>query len=170
MENKITLIRRRRNQEPRYEQMVTGTENKVDFRCLFVSWTFPRPGLRLALLKIFDGMEHWIPDSPLTLLETKRGRSKKEQSESITGVQPTANGLILSPGDALFSATLKKGEAPGSLLKWDFVQKPSSIIRLQDYPSVLTPLYMKKTLESRLSMRLMNYFLLRDLPPTRYLH
>jgi len=75
-------------------------------------------------------MEYWLPDSPLTLLATKRSKSKKEQPDSFTTVQPTANGLILSSGDAIFSATLKKGEVPGSLLEWDFVQKPSSIIPL----------------------------------------
>jgi len=72
-------------------------------------------------------MEYWIPDSPPTLLVTKRSKSKKEQPGSFTAVQPTANGLILSSGDAAFAATLKKGEAPGSILEWDFVQKPSSI-------------------------------------------
>ena len=73
-------------------------------------------------------MEYWIPDSPLTLLEAKRTKSKKEQPGA---VQPTANGLILSSGDALFSATLKKSEVAGSILEWDFVQKPSSIFRLK---------------------------------------
>ena len=83
-------------------------------------------------------MEYWIPDSPLTLLEAKRRKGRKEQPDSFTGVQPTANGLILSPGDAIFSATLKKSEAPGPILEWDFVQKPSLIVPLQDCASVLT--------------------------------
>lgn len=98
----------------------------------------PTPKSRHALPEIFNGMEYWIPDSPLTLLETKRCKSKEEQPDRFTAVQPTANGLILSPGDAMFSATLKKGEASDSILEWDFVQKPSSIITLQDCASVLT--------------------------------
>lgn len=108
------------------------------------NWVFvhslelPTPDLRLALLKIFDGMEYWIPDSPSTLLPAKRSKSKKEQPDSATEVHPTANGLILSSGDAVFSATLKKGEVPGSTLEWDFVQKPSSIIPPWDYSWVLT--------------------------------
>lgn len=77
-------------------------------------------------------MEYWLSDTPPTLLEAKRGESKEERPGSLIAVQPTANGLILSSGDALFSATLKKGEAPDSILEWDFVQKPSSIIPLQD--------------------------------------
>lgn len=92
------------------------------------SLELPTPDLRLALFKIFDGMEYWIPDSPPTHLPAKRSKSKKEQPDSATEVHPTANGLILSSGDAIFSATLKKGEVPGSTLEWDFVQKPSSII------------------------------------------
>jgi hypothetical protein len=106
-------------------------------QCLFTPWTFPRPRLRLTLLEIFDGMEYWIPDSPLTPLATKRSKSKKEQPGGSPTVQPTANGLILSSGDATFAATLKKSEAPGSILEWDFVQKPSSIIQLQDCAWVL---------------------------------
>ena len=107
-------------------------------RCLFTAWNFPRPDLLLAQLKIFDGMEYWIPDSPPTLLPTKRSKSKKEHPDGTTAVHPTANGLILSSGDAIFSATLKKGQVPGSILEWDFVQKPSSIIPLRDCVWVLT--------------------------------
>ena len=83
-------------------------------------------------------MEYWIPDSPPTLLPANRSRSKKEQPGSTTAVHPTANGLILSPGDAIFSASLKKGQVPGSILEWDFVQKPSSIIPLRVCAWVLT--------------------------------
>lgn len=107
-------------------------------QCLFTAWNFPRPDFCLALFKIFDGMEYWIPDSPPTLLPAQRGKSKKEQPGSATAVHPTANGLILSSGDTIFSATLKRGEVPGSTLEWDFVQKPSSVIPLWDCSWALT--------------------------------
>lgn len=139
--NQVTLIRRWGNQEPWYAQMGyrgRGQAEDRSTRCLFTPWTLPRPGIRLTLLEIFDGMEYWIPDSPLTLLAAKRSKSKKEQPSSSTPIQPTANGLILSSGDAIFAATLKKGEAPGPILEWDFVQKPSSIVPLQDCAWVLT--------------------------------
>ena len=101
---------------------------------MFTTWNFPRPDLLLALFKILDGMEYWIPDSPPTLLLAKRSKSKKEQPGSAMAVHPTVDGLILSSGDAIFSATLKKGEVPGSTLEWDFVQKPSSIISIWGAP------------------------------------
>lgn len=119
----------------RYEQIGTGAEYKVGL--VFVhtldlyTLDLATPKSRHPLPEIFNGMEYWIPDSPFALLETTQYKSEEEQPDSYTGVQPTANGLILSPGDAIFSAILKKGEGP--TLEWDFVQKPRSIVRLLGY-------------------------------------
>jgi hypothetical protein len=97
-----------------------------------------RPGFHIVFPQIFDGMEYWIPDSPFTLLQTKRSKSKKEQPGSIPVVQPTADGLILSSGGALSSAILKRSEVPGSIVDWDFIQQPSLIVPHGECAQILT--------------------------------